>query len=168
MQNAKDTFYTVLRDRLALVNPDRTVVVRGVTRPAIVVDENEAPSVAAQTDCFHLQWTDAAVAREGAMPLATLRCEVRYSTAGNAWNGGLDRGRVLASMDADLSAAVGTYPQRAPKMAFLAPAQGNSAAAMASNIWWSGVAFDGAKADGNLLTRTAVIDVMSLEEAEEV
>ena len=33
MQNAKDTFYVTLRDRLAAVNPARTMVVRGVTRP---------------------------------------------------------------------------------------------------------------------------------------
>ena len=33
MQNAKDTFYMTLRDRLAAVNPARTMVLRGVTRP---------------------------------------------------------------------------------------------------------------------------------------
>ena len=30
MQNARDTFYVTLRDRLAAVNPARTMVLRGV------------------------------------------------------------------------------------------------------------------------------------------
>ncbi len=41
VQNAKDTFYEVIRARLAAVNPGRTMVVRGVTRPGLLVEENE-------------------------------------------------------------------------------------------------------------------------------
>ncbi len=41
MQNAKDSFYEVLRARLSALNPERTVAVRGVTRPGVLVDENE-------------------------------------------------------------------------------------------------------------------------------
>ena len=44
MQNAKDTFYVTLRDRLAAVNPARTMVLRGVTRPGVLVEENELAS----------------------------------------------------------------------------------------------------------------------------
>ena len=44
MQNAKDTFYELLRGRLAALNPDRTVVVRGVVRPGVLVEENELVS----------------------------------------------------------------------------------------------------------------------------
>ena len=38
MQNAKDTFYLTLQSRLAALNPSRTVVLRGVVRPATLVD----------------------------------------------------------------------------------------------------------------------------------
>jgi hypothetical protein len=32
VQNAKDTFYEVLRNRLVAFNPERTIVLRGVVR----------------------------------------------------------------------------------------------------------------------------------------
>ena len=41
MQNAKDTFYEVLRSRLVALNPERTIVLRGVMRPGVLVEENE-------------------------------------------------------------------------------------------------------------------------------
>ena len=44
MQNAKDTFYLMLQSRLTALNPSRTIVVRGVLRPGILVDENELPT----------------------------------------------------------------------------------------------------------------------------
>jgi hypothetical protein len=47
MQNARDTFYVRLRDRLAAVNPARTMVLRGVTRPGVLVEENELASASA-------------------------------------------------------------------------------------------------------------------------
>jgi hypothetical protein len=42
MQFTKDTFYITLRDRLAALNPSRMITLNGVTRPAVVVAENEA------------------------------------------------------------------------------------------------------------------------------
>jgi hypothetical protein len=56
VQNAKDTFYEVLRGRLAALNPDRTIVLRGVTRPGVLVDENELVTDVAEPDCFRMQW----------------------------------------------------------------------------------------------------------------
>lgn len=57
MQNAKDTFYLTLRDRLAALNPGRTVQVRGALRPAIVVAENELEQDdAALLEAFVLTW----------------------------------------------------------------------------------------------------------------
>ncbi len=167
MQNAKDSFYEVLRERLSACNPERTMVVRGVTRPAIVVDENESGSVALQAECFHVRWTGATVTA-GTLPLITLECEVSYSTAGNSWNGGLDRGRVLAAMDAELLQAVGTAPQNCVKKAFRASAQGEVAVAMQSRIWWSDLHFDPVKAESNRLLRTASLQVMSFEEKGEL
>ena len=43
MQAAKDSFYMALRERLAALNPARTMVIDGVTVPAIVVRENMEP-----------------------------------------------------------------------------------------------------------------------------
>ena len=57
MQNAKDTFYVTLRDRLAALNPARTMVVRGVTRPGVLVEENELVSAYEPVDVFCLRWT---------------------------------------------------------------------------------------------------------------
>ena len=57
MQATKDSFYVTLRDRLAQANPGRTITVDGITRPAIVVVENDKPSVTAQQhDAYYLEW----------------------------------------------------------------------------------------------------------------
>ncbi len=168
VQNAKDSFYEVLRDRLANANPDRTVVVRGVTRPAVLVDENETANVASQTDCFHLRWTATTVTVEGALPLIALECEISYATAGNPWNGGLDRGRTLGAMDAELLTAVGTFPQSADKKSYAALVQGGGPTAMRSRIWWSDLKLGPAKVEADQVARTANIQVMCFEEAGEL
>ena len=60
MQAAKDSFYMTLRGRLAQAYPARTMTVEGTTRPAIVVTENDRPSVKAQQlDTFCVQWGEA-------------------------------------------------------------------------------------------------------------
>src|SRR6185437_8230480 len=120
MQNAKDTFYTTLRDRIAAVNPARTVVVRGVTRPALLVEENELASDTVPVDTFRLRWVGLKVDVSGALPLVTMSCEVHYATDGNSGNGGMDRGRLLAAMDAELAAAVSQAPQNVAKMNYAA------------------------------------------------
>lgn len=167
MQNAKDSFYEVLRDRLAALNADRTIVVRGVTRPAILVDENETTSVAEMNDCFHLRWTETEAKVKGECPLVTLTCEVVYSTQGNGWNAGLDRGRCMASLDADLLAAVRAYPQNTIKKAYSAPEQGGTATDMKSRVWWSDLLLGPIKAKADRLTRTATLQVMCFEEGAE-
>ena len=60
MQNAKDTFYEMLRGRLAALNPGRTIVLRGVVRPGVLVEENELVSTVVLPDCFRVNWTQAA------------------------------------------------------------------------------------------------------------
>ncbi len=52
MQNAKDTFYVTLQARLAALNPARTMVLRGVTRPGVQVEENELTTAYDPTDVF--------------------------------------------------------------------------------------------------------------------
>lgn len=164
MQNAKDTFYEVLRDRVAEVSAGLTVVVRGVLRPAVVVEENEVVSSAELRDCFRLRWTGLRV-DAGAAPLVAMQCEIRYATAGSA--GGLDRGRALAAMDATLAAAVGKAPQSAVKKDFSALAGGGAAVALSSSVWWSDVAFGALAEDAGELKRTATVEVWSYREAGE-
>lgn len=168
MQNAKDSFYEELRERLAALNPERTVSVRGVSRPGLLVDENETQSIAGLPDCFHLMWTDAKVAQEGALPLLALTCEVRYATAGSAMNGGLDRGRCLAAMDAELMSSLQQLPMSAPKTNYSALAHGGQAVTMATRIWWSDVNFGPQEAKGDRLMRVATVQIMSLQERGEL
>ncbi|MGI4829451.1 MAG: hypothetical protein ACRYFU_14840 [Janthinobacterium lividum] len=168
MQNAKDTFYELLRGRLAALNPERTTVVRGLTRPGVLVDENELGASAALPDCFHLQWGTQGVEIQGALPLVTLGCEIVYATAGTALNGGLDRGRALAAMDGELFAAVRQWPQNAVKKSYAPLGDGEAAVPLKTAVWWGEVAFGAVKVDRDRLTRTATVAVMSYEEAGEL
>ncbi len=168
MQNAKDTFYEVLRGRVAALNPERTVSVRGVSRPGVLVDENEFQSSAALPDCFHLQWVSQASDTQGAMPMITLGCEISYATAGTPMNAGMDRGRALAAMDAELLTAVRSCPQNAAKSDFRALANGGATVAMSTRVWWGDASFGPVKVDRDRLTRTVAVAVMSYEEAGEL
>ncbi len=56
MQNAKDSFYLALRTRLAIINPERTALLRGALRPGILVEEAEAPPAQLPPDVFVLRW----------------------------------------------------------------------------------------------------------------
>ncbi len=69
MENARDTFYVTLRNRLAALNPGRTVVVRGVVRPGVLVEENELATAFQPVDTFCLHWTGMRVDTVGALPL---------------------------------------------------------------------------------------------------
>jgi hypothetical protein len=168
MQNAKDTFYELLRSRIAAANPERTIVLRGVTRPGVLVEENELVSTVTMPDCFRLRWTDASVDSANAMPIATMTCEVLYETAGTAGNAGMDRGRLLAAMDAELTGALNSSPQTAIKQSYAALARGGSATAMNTNIWWSDVALGPLVVKADRIVRTAKVTVMSCEEAGEL
>ncbi len=168
MQNAKDTFYELLRSRIAAANPERTIVLRGVTRPGVLVEENELISTASMPDCFRLRWVDTSVDWVDAMPIATLTCEVLYETAGTAGNAGLDRGRLLTAMDAELVGATNNAPQTVLKQSYAALATGGSATAMSTNIWWSDVALGPLVVKTDRIARTAKVTVMSCEEAGEL
>jgi hypothetical protein len=169
VQNAKDTFYEVLRGRLAGVNPDRTIGLRGVTRPGVLVQENELLTAVALPDCFRLRWTVSAVDADGAMPLVTLQCMVDYETAGTAMNGGMDRGRALAAMDGELQAAVNPLQRSTPKLNYAGLAFGAAAAvAMKTCVWWGEVAFGETVVKDDRLARTATVVVMSYQEVGEL
>lgn len=168
MQNAKDTFYEMLRSRLVALNPERTVVLRDVVRPGVLVVENELLSAVAIPDCFRLRWSVRGVDPKGAMPLVTLECSIDYETAGSAMNGGMDRGRALAAMDAEIQSAVDMLQRSAPKMNYAPLANGKPATAMATSIWWGELAFGSTVIKDDRLARTAVVDVMCYQEAGEL
>lgn len=168
MQNAKDTFYEMLRSRIAAANPERTIVLRGVIRPGVLVEENEIVTAITIPDCFRLRWLDATVDPADALPVATLTCEVLYETAGTPGNAGLDRGRLLTQLDAELTAAVNATPQQTAKQSYAALANGGSATVLTTNIWWSNVALGPLVVKADRVGRTAKIVVMSCEEAGEL
>jgi hypothetical protein len=170
MQNARDSFYVTLRDRLAAVNPARTMVLRGVTRPGVLVEENELASAYQPVDAFCLRWTGLNVDAQSNLPLATMVCEIRYATDGDSGNGGMDRGRLLSAMDGELVAALSATPQNTPKLNYVAAAGGSGRApvAMATNVFWSDAAFGAAVADGERLERVATVEVFSYQEAGEL
>jgi hypothetical protein len=168
VQNAKDTFYEVLRGRLAAINPERTIVLRGVVRPGVLVEENELVSTAALSDCFRLRWTQATADSNGAFATISLECEIVYETAGNAFNGGMDRGRALAAMDAELQAAVNAAPQSAPKSNYAGLAYGTAAVPMSTSIWWGPLVFGKTQINDDRIARTATVVVNSFQEAGEL
>ena len=167
MTNAKDTFYIMLRDRLATLNPARTVVVRGVTRPGVLVEENELAASTPSADVFRLRWTKVALDTLASLPLLTMTCEVHYATAGTAVHGGMDRGRALAQMDDELSSALRTVPHNIVKRNYAATSVTQAPVAMATNVFWSDAAFGPAKLTAETAERVATVEVFSYQEVGE-
>ena len=166
MQSAKDTFYVMLRDRLAGLNGARTMVLRGVTRPGVVVEENELVAGAGPVNAFCMRWTGLNVAARGALPLVRMECEIRYRTDGSAGNGGMDRGRLLAAMDAELVAAVSAAPQSAAKRDFT----GGVGVGMrvGTRVFWGDAEFGPVVVVGERLERVAKVEVFAHQETGEL
>jgi hypothetical protein len=136
MQATKDSFYIALRDRLVAVDPQRTILIDGATRPAIVVAENEPPNAAPPlSDAFYLHWGAARSVQPSAGVLMEMECVISYRTKGSDANGNLDRGRDLASLDNDILAICS--PQRVEKCDYSTGA----AVDLGSTIFWAPPAF---------------------------
>lgn len=106
MQFAKDSFFLALQERLAALNPVRSVTLNGATVPAVVVVENLTPTSAeAQPNTFYLEWGAAQVLKgyTGAGALMSLEAAISYYTVGSV-ESMVDRGRMLAELDAELLA----------------------------------------------------------------
>jgi hypothetical protein len=106
MQNAKDSFYMALRTRLAAINPERTILLRGAVRPGILVEEAEGAFQSASQRCVCLRWLGLGVDMDLGSAMAAEQCEIVYQTCGTQSFGGLDRGRSLSEMDEELMAMV--------------------------------------------------------------
>ena len=162
MQRAKDTFYVMLRDGIAEINSQRTVSIRGVLRPGVLVAENELETGGPPADVFRVLWTAASVEGSGARPLAKLHCEIVYETAGSAGLSGMDRGRLLSAMDEELLGALAGLTQSAVKMDY----SSGVPVPQATRIFWSDPVFSEAVAVNDRMRRSVAVDVWSYEEAE--
>ncbi|MBZ5548430.1 MAG: hypothetical protein LAO22_10835 [Acidobacteriia bacterium] len=144
MQAAKDSFYMALRDRLAALNPARTMVVDGVALPAIVVRENMEPQFAeAQVGAFYVDWGEAQIA-ESTRPILGLDCQIWYASEGSV-GAGVDRGRALAQMDEELLRICN------PPYTGLRDYSQSPSAGLGSSIFWTMP--DLAKTPGEALTK---------------
>ena len=77
--------------------------------------------------------------------------------------GGLDRGRALTAMDAELLAALSGAEQSAPKMDY---SQGVPVP-LGTQIFWADPVLGATVVSGERVGRTAVVEVWSLETANE-
>lgn len=161
MQNAKDTFYVTLRNRLVALNPARTMILRAVTRPGILVLEAEAPMPQPALDAFALRWTSLETDLQMPAVFTRMTCEISYATAGSAGNAGLDRGRALEEMDGELVKML--YPFAAQKMNYAT----NPATTMNTQLFWSDPEFGPATTDRDRLSRTARVSVCAFQEQGE-
>lgn len=168
MQNAKDTFYLMLQSRLAALNPSRTFVARGVVRPGTMVDENELPTASLAVDTFRLRWTALHVHSVMPLPWVAMECSIQYATDGTAGKGSMDRGRLLAAMDAELTTALAAEPRTVPKMNYAAGGVGIAPMAMATNVFWADPVLGAGSSAGERMERTATVQVFSYQEAGEL
>ncbi len=162
MQNAKDSFYVALRTRLVVVNPARTILLRGAVRPGILVEEAEGPFAQLPADVFVLRWLGLAVDQDLASAMVTEECEVLYSTLGTQSFGGLDRGCTLSAMDEELVSIL--TPFWTPKLNYTA----QPATAMLTNVFWDEPVFGPVTMVRDRLSRVARVVVYGYEEAGEL
>jgi|SRR5579871_404385 len=104
MQFAKDSFLLALQQRLAGLNPARTVTVNGATVPAFVAVENLPPSASQlQPNAFYVEWGPASVVdgHGGSAALMSLKCVISYYTLGSVGSM-VDRGRLVGELDGEL------------------------------------------------------------------
>jgi hypothetical protein len=161
MQNAKDSFYMTLRSRLAAVNPARTILVRGATRPGMLVADAEAPAAQMPCDVFVLRWKGLAVDMDLTTTMAAEDCEISYASAGTQAFGGLDRGRMLSAMDEELLAIL--QPFCTQKMSYAV----QPASAMQTQVFWTEPSFTPVDSQRDRLSRSARVMVYSYQEQGE-
>jgi len=133
MQFSKDSFYMALRERLAALNPQRVVSLNGVTRPAVIVAENEAiVPVEPLPDAFYIEWGAVKIAarQSSAKPLLGMECVISHHTLGTV-ESEVDRGRTLAELDTELLSIC--HPLHTAKQDFTQ----SPSADLGSNIFWT-------------------------------
>jgi hypothetical protein len=161
MQNAKDSFYMALRNRLAALNPERTIMLRGAMRPGILVEEAEAPFSQLPADVFVLRWLGMGADVDLASTLVAGECEILYQTCGCQTFGGLDRGRALSQMDEELVALL--QPFHTPKLSYVA----TPPAPLLTQVFWDEPVFAPSVTQRDRVGRSAKVMVYSYQEAGE-
>ena len=161
MQNAKDSFYMTLRTRLAAINPQRTVLLRGTVRPGILVEEAEAPFSQLPSDVFVLRWLSLGVDMNLGTTMVAEECEIVYQTCGTQSFGGLDRGRMLSAMDEELVAM--RAPFYTPKLNYAS----TPPTAMLTQVFWDEPGFGSVVTQKDRLSRSAKVMVYSYQEQGE-
>ena len=161
MQNAKDSFYMALRTRLATINPERTILLRGAVRPGILAEEAEAPFNQLPNDVFVLRWLGLGVDFDLGSTMVADQCEVIYQSCGTQSFGGLDRGRLLSEMDEELTAMA--QPFYTPKLNYTV----TPPALMMTNVFWNEPGFTPVVAQRDRLSRSASMTVYSYQEQGE-
>lgn len=161
MQNAKDSFYMALRNRLAALNPERTIMLRGAVRPGILVEEAEAPFNQLPTDVFVLRWQGMGADVDLASTMMAEECEILYQTCGCQAFGGLDRGRALSEMDEELLSIL--QPFHTPKLNYAA----TPPAALLTQVFWDEPAFTACVTQRDRVGRSARVVVCGYQEAGE-
>ncbi len=161
MQNAKDSFYMALRARLAAINPQRTILLRGAVRPGILVEEAEAPFSQLPADVFVVRWLGLGCDVNLDSALVAEECEIIYQTCGCQSFGGLDRGRTLSAMDEELLSML--QPFSTPKVNFMA----TPPAPMLTQVFWDEPGFGSMVTQRDRLSRSVKVIVYSYQEQGE-
>jgi hypothetical protein len=161
MQNAKDSFYVALRTRLVALNPERTILLRGAVRSGILVEEAEAPFSQLPPDVFVLRWLGLGVDQDLGSAMVAEEVEILYSTLGTQSFGGLDRGRLLTAMDAELSSILAPY--WTPKLNYLT----QPPTTLLTNVFWDEPVFGAVTVARDRLSRVARVVVYGYQEPGE-
>jgi hypothetical protein len=144
MQFAKDSFFLALQQRLAALNPARTVTINGTTVPAVVVVENLPPfSAEPQPNTFYIEWGEADVVdgHAGNGALMSLDVAVSYYTLGTVQSA-VDRGRLLAQLDDELLGIC--QPPSTEKMDYTQ----SPAADLGTSVFWGQPSFSEGRGNG--------------------
>ena len=159
MQFVKDSFYMSLCDRLAKVNPARTI--GDAPRPAVLACENERGDWLAAPETFCLRWLG-----EGTLPAdalaagwKSLRCVIGYRTRGTELACGEDRGRLLSQLDGELRAML------SPRSAGLKDCSTAPETDLGALIVWTVPKFHDANDGVRGLERTVETEILWREDA---
>src|SRR5579871_4141631 len=161
MQNAKDSFYMALRSRLAALNPERTILLRGALRPGILVEEAEAPFSQLPADVFVLRWLGLGSDVNLDTSMIAAECEITYQTCGCQSFGGLDRGRAMSAMDEELLSML--RPFSTPKLSYTA----TPPAPLLTQVFWDEPGFGPVVTQRDRLGRSVKVMVYSYQEQGE-
>ncbi len=80
----------------------------------------------------------------------------------------MDRGRLLAGMDAELASALGAEPHTAQKMNYSAAGAGVAPIAMGTDVFWADPVFGAVTSVDGRLERTATVQVFAYQEVGEL